>query len=503
MADGEGKPEWKRRFWANTGSSYVQVVLRLILGLILFRQLFSGLSEEAFGFWSLLWSLFGYGVLLDFGFGFTAQKAVAEKMAQGDYEGLNRLLATIFWTFVGLAIGLVVTFLLLRPYFMEAVSVSPDDWSAFSRAYIIFFIGMALTFPLGLFPEVLRGLQRIDLANWVGVGNTILHFSVIVTALALNWPFPALMAISVISSLIPNIFAAFFAFKLINKLSLAPRLFEWRSVKAQMSFSIAAYLITFSNLIMAKSDQLVISLTVGVASVAIYQAGFKMGEMLNLFSVQLQAALSPAAAQLKASGDDAGLRELLLRSSRLTFVCVTPAYVLSAVYLDGLIRLLTGLEKVPVEAYWVGQALLLAIYSSQLTNSCTKRILMMCGHEKSLLRLSIIDAVLNVTVSLALVFPLGILGVALGTLIPTALIGWFFILPIALRSVELRLGNFLAFHGNGSVWPLGAFAAVVIFLQLFAPFPDDGSLWSLGWRGAVAGVPWLWFSRKLIKEMTL
>ncbi|WP_309383888.1 lipopolysaccharide biosynthesis protein [Cerasicoccus frondis] len=503
MADPVIKPEWKRRFWANTGSSYVQVVLRLILGLILFRQLFSGLSEEAFGFWSLLWSLFGYGVLLDFGFGFTAQKAVAEKMAQGDMAGLNRLLATIFWTFVGLAVALVVAFLLLRPYFMQAVSVSADDWAAFSRAYIIFFIGMALTFPLGLFPEVLRGLQRIDLANWVGVGNTILHFSAIVTALALNWPFPALMTISVISSLIPNIFAAIFAFRLIKELSLTPRLFEWRSVKAQMSFSIAAYLITFSNLIMAKSDQLVLSLTIGVASVALYQAGFKMGEMLNLFSVQLQAALSPAAAHLKASGDEAGLRELLMRSSRLTFVVVTPAYVLSAVYLDGLIMLLTGLDEVPHEVYWVGQALLLAIYSSQLTNSCTKRILMMTGHEKALLRLSIIDAVLNVAVSFALVFPLGILGVALGTLIPTALIGWFFILPITLRAVELKPGRFLAFHADGSAWPLGSFAIVLILLLFVAPFPESGGLWSLAWRGALAGVPWLWFSRKLIKGMTL
>ncbi|WP_269539112.1 oligosaccharide flippase family protein [Cerasicoccus fimbriatus] len=497
------KPEWKRRFWANTGSSYVQVMLRLVLGLILFRQLFSGLSEEAFGFWSLLWSLFGYGVLLDFGFGFTAQKAVAEKMAQGDMEGLNRLLATIFWTFVALAAGLVTVFLLLRPYFMEAVSVSADDWSAFSSAYIIFFIGMALTFPLGLFPEVLRGLQRIDLANWVGVGNTVLHFSVIVTALALDWPFPALMAISVVSSLIPNIFAAFFAFRLIKNLSLMPRLFEWRAVKAQMSFSIAAYLITFSNLIMAKSDQLVISLTVGVAAVAIYQAGFKMGEMLNLFSVQLQSALSPAAAQLKASGDEAGLRELLLRSSRLTLVVVTPAYVLSAVYLDGLIRLLTGLDEVPAEAFWVGQALLLAIYSSQLTNSCTKRILMMTGHEKILLRLSVIDAVLNVAISFALVFPLGILGVALGTLIPTALIGWLFVIPLTLTSVELSAGRFLKFHCQGSGWPLGSFALVLILIILLAPFPSDGGLWSLAWRGALAGLPWLWFSRKLVKEMTL
>ncbi|MGE9292273.1 MAG: hypothetical protein ACQKBW_01550, partial [Puniceicoccales bacterium] len=287
------QPEWKRRFWATTGSSYIQMVLRLVLGLILFRQLFSGLSQEQFGFWSLLWSLFGYGVLLDFGFGFTAQKAVAEKTAQGDIPGLNRLLATIFWTFIGLSLLLWIVFMLIRPSFLSGVEVDIADRASFARVYLIFFTGMALMFPLGLFPEILRGLQRVDLANWVGVATTVLHFSAIVTALVLDWPFEVIMAISVASSLIPNLFAVVFVVRRLPGLSLSPRLFEWASVMAQIGFSMAAYLITFSNLLMAKSDQLVIGLTIGVAAVTIYQAGYKMGEMLNLFSVQLQAALSP------------------------------------------------------------------------------------------------------------------------------------------------------------------------------------------------------------------
>ena len=289
------QPEWKRRFWATTGSSYLQMILRLVLGVILFRQLFSGLDQEEFGFWSLLWSLFGYGVLLDFGFGFTAQKAVAEKTAQGDLPGLNRLLATIFWTFIGLSVLLWVVFMLIRPGFLSGVEVAEADRAQFSRVYLIFFTGMALMFPLGLFPEILRGLQRVDLANWVGITTTVLHFTAIVTALALDWPFEIIMGISIASSLVPNLFAAYFAVRKLPGLSLNPRLFEWVSVKSQIGFSLAAYLITFSNLLMAKSDQLVIGLTIGVAAVTIYQAGYKMGEMLNLFSIQLQAALSPAA----------------------------------------------------------------------------------------------------------------------------------------------------------------------------------------------------------------
>ena len=68
----------KRNVWKNSLSNYVRTMLRMFLGLIMFRMLYQGLDKEAFGFWSLLWSIFGYGILLDFGFGYTAQKRVAE-----------------------------------------------------------------------------------------------------------------------------------------------------------------------------------------------------------------------------------------------------------------------------------------------------------------------------------------------------------------------------------------------------------------------------------------
>jgi O-antigen/teichoic acid export membrane protein len=145
-------PIWKRYFWRNTASNYIRTITRLLLGVVLFRLLFSGLSDAEFGFWSLLWSLFGYGILLDFGFGFTAQKAVAEKSATGEWEELSRLLSTMLWTFVGLATLLGLFFLAIRGLFLGAIAVPDAEYSMYSLSYIIFFVGLELTFPFGLFP---------------------------------------------------------------------------------------------------------------------------------------------------------------------------------------------------------------------------------------------------------------------------------------------------------------------------------------------------------------
>src|ERR1051326_86540 len=93
----------KRNIWRNSISNYLFLVLRLGLGLVVFRMMYQSLAAEEFGFWALLWSVFGYGILLDFGFGFTAQKRVAELCVKRDWDRLSRVLSTLFSTYVAVA----------------------------------------------------------------------------------------------------------------------------------------------------------------------------------------------------------------------------------------------------------------------------------------------------------------------------------------------------------------------------------------------------------------
>lgn len=53
----------------NLVSQYVLLAFRMVRGLVVFRLLYTGLSKEEFGYWAVMWSVFGYGILLDFGFG--------------------------------------------------------------------------------------------------------------------------------------------------------------------------------------------------------------------------------------------------------------------------------------------------------------------------------------------------------------------------------------------------------------------------------------------------
>ena len=494
--------EWQRRFWSTTASGYVGVATRMLLGLVLFRTMFQQFSHAQFGFWALLWSLFGYGILLDFGFGFTAQRAVAQKTATGDISGLSKLLATILWTYIGMGVLILVLFLSIRIPFLARMGVLPADYAAFGQAYIVFFIGLAVLFPLGLFPEILRGLQRSDIANWIGIFSTILNFAFLFWGLHAHWCLAALMGVSVTTSALPNIIAAIFALRHLPGISFSPRLFEWRSVRAQLGFSIIAYLITFSNMLMSKSDQLVISLTLGVALVTIYQAGYKLADMLGSFSYQLQQMISPAAAALHANGDDHGLRLLLQRTSRLTFLLVTPAYLLCAVYLRPLICLVTGMASATGDIWWIGQALLLAIYSSTISSSSSKGVLMMSGEEKRMLVMSLSEAASNVLLSLILVYQIGVVGVAIGTMIPTILVGWLWVLPLTLKKLGISIKSYFVYHLEGTWIPLTAFTLTLAALAMWCPAAEHCGFIALSWRGLLCMAPLLVFGRNVIRGMS-
>src|SRR5436190_2125386 len=151
--------EVHKNLWRNSISNYVTMGLKIVFGLLMFRMLFQNLSEEEFGFWSLLWSVFGYGILLDFGFGFTAQKRVAELSVHKDWDQLSRVLSTIFFTYMAIA-AIIITFgLVASPYIIDLFKVTPANKAHFTSVLTVFFCGMGFAFPMGIFPEVLRGQQ--------------------------------------------------------------------------------------------------------------------------------------------------------------------------------------------------------------------------------------------------------------------------------------------------------------------------------------------------------
>ena len=499
--DADGSTNWKRRYLFNTVSAYGTFVLRVGLGLVLFRLLFSRFDEVEFGFWSLMWSLFGFAVLVDFGLGLAVQKAVARRAESRSFSELSPMLSSIFWAFAGIGLFLLLLSVPARPLLFAAVDVPAEYNAEFTRAYFVFFVGLALILPTGLFPVMLEGMQRMDLANSFRIFTTLVHFGCMMWAIRSGQSFTAIMLISSISGSAPNLIAGGAVLKMMRGLSLSPRHFGLQHIKGQLGFSISAYLITCSTLVLTKTDQAVVATVVSIAAVTIYQAGYKIGEMLIFFSQQISRAVTPAAAYLHGKDDPEQLRQLLLRTSRLMFLVVTPCYLISALYLDALIRLLTGLETVPREAWLVGQILLLAVFNTQITSGCARNVLVMSGHEKLLLKITMSQAVANLVLSVGLALRFGIVGVAAATLITSLVFNWCWLMPRLFQFAQLRPMRYLAYHGAAAGPPFALFAIAVALILPLAPLDPASGFADLAWRGALILGPCMLLNLKRFREI--
>jgi O-antigen/teichoic acid export membrane protein len=428
----------KRNMVRNTVSNYVRTIVAMAVGLITFRLIYQSLTQEEFGFWALLWSVFGYGILLDFGFGFAAQKQVAQLSVKKDWQGLSKVLSTTLTFYTGIAVLLGVTVLLGSHQFMRLINVSPENLETYRHVLVVFFIGIGLAFPMGIFPEILRGQQRIRLANYIITAVLLLRVVLTWMAAHFNWGFMPMMLIALGSSLLPDFIAMPLAMRKLPEVRLSPRLFSMACVKETASFSLFAYLTTATNLILMKSDQLVLSATLGIAAVALYQAGAKAAEVFRDFTKQMQDTISPAAAHLHAHGAKDALRDLLVRSTRGAMLIATPLYLLMAFYLPEVLALMTGDRHLPLEIILVGQTLLLWHFTAIPTHSVVQRVYMMTGEERKLSRYGLIEAVLNLCLSVILVLATrSVFCVAVGSLIPTLYIGWVHFWPWLAREAKM------------------------------------------------------------------
>lgn len=463
--------EVKTNIWRNSIANYVYMALKMGLGVIMFRLLYQTLSSEQFGFWSLLWSVFGYGILLDFGFGFTAEKRVAELSARQDWHHLSRILSTIFFLYVAIGLGMILAIWAGSHSLIRFFHVSAANHENFRRLLIVFFCGMGITFPVGIFPEMLIGLQRIALVNTFFTLGIVANFVGLCAAVHYHWGLGALLAMGISAGVLPSIVAAIFALRAMPHVKIRPRLFSMGMIRETTQFSLFAYVITVSNILLAKTDQLVISGVLSVSAIAIYQAGSKVGEMFNNFSAMLPSTLSPVAAHLHAKGDKAFLSEILLNGTRLSVMVATPVYFICAFYMEGLLRLLTG-RPAARETFWIGQVLLFWGYNCAITQSVTKRVFVMCGHEKKLMWLTVLETSLNLGLSIGLILYFrNVVCVALGSLISSMFVGWGFLWPWAARDAQVS-GWQLARNVLAPIWLACVPLLLFLVCARFCPWID-------------------------------
>ncbi len=421
----------------------------------------SRLGTTQFSLWALVAPLAAYGSLLNLGVGSALIKYVAEYRARGENDEASEVIATGLALYCALGAVAIVTGVILAPFVPSLLHVPASQHHTATVVTILAAVGVGVELPATTSFSVLQGLARYDLINVIASLAIVSIGLCIATVLLLGGN-----VIAVVASIIPLTFiwqvpAIWAIHRTAPEIRFGFRGARLRRARHLTSFGSAMFGIQVSNVVNLQTDEFVIGAAIGVRHIAPYSVARRLATLPGQLAAQFVAVLLPVASQLQAEGDGGLLASVFVAGMRLS----TGLYVAVG---GGLI-----VFAHPFLAVWVGHGvarsadivvlLTLAGLSQALLAPATQMLQGMSRH-RPLVAFALGAGLLNLALSIALVGPLGVAGVAGATLIATA-VQALFVVPFALRVLGIRATQLAREAGLPVIAPVIPMAAVLVAIR--------------------------------------
>ena len=440
-------------------SQVVGVVTMLVAITVLARNL----SLTEFGTYGLLLSLTGYLLFVQASVETASIKAIAEAT---DQHARDRAFSTALtlYAIAGPAAGAIIAVAggaLLRILGIPAALHHEAQLSVFALAALT-----AVGWPLKVFQDVLRGSRQFVLA---AVAETLAYVAVGAALIILALDDAALWLLVAAGASLPATIGAVSAVIVaVTRLPFRYRRSQVTAASVRGFLHLSSYLLVggIADLVIYTLDRAILATFRSTATVALYEGPIRAHNLVRQVHGTLSTVVLPASARYLAENDVQRARALLVRGTRYTLAAVVP-----------LVIVLTVLAK-PILATWLGDkysvaatamTLLVGYWLVNANTGVAGSMLVAAGKIRTLTVYSVIVALANLGLSLALTPRLGLNGVILGTVISYVVLFPFFLrltlstFHVSLR--ELAREAWLPAYLTGAILA-GALLAVRLSLQL-------------------------------------
>lgn len=485
---------FRRRVLINTASTGAANAWAMVVTLVALPVLLGGLGAAAFGTWVLL-STFsavnGWLSLADLGVSTATTRAVAESASNHDTRGTAVRIGSSLTLFAVLGVASAALMATLGRAVLPALFDTPARLVPdLEFAIVAFACQIVPDLLLGAATSALEGLQRVDLSRAVdATRRTAVAAATCLAALAgtgLRGVALASLAVSTVAALVA--LAVLWAHLPERRLR-----FDRAEARALLSYGKTVAVLRPFGVIQRMMDRLIVGAILGPAPVAFVEIATQIQNGADAVLSASSYAVIPSASWLRARGDAATLRELLLTGTKYSLLVTLPFVTAPAILSGPLVRLWVG----PAYAAAAGLAVVGLVYIALTAPvQVGSNLLLGTGRAGLILRAVVVAVSVNLVASIVLVHLVGTVGAFLGTLIGTV----FLVIPLRHSALE-EVGAGRAEFVRGSVLP--SFApnlalAAVAGLVVLAPLPDFTTLVLGGTAGMLvyAAVAWRWsFSR--------
>jgi O-antigen/teichoic acid export membrane protein len=473
------------RVLRNVTTNYVRYLFGGAIGFVLTPILVHLMGDGDYGLWVTVFSLTGYFGLVDQGIRPSLVRYVSQHRASGDTDGLARTLSSALALYTAVGVLTVVASAVVAFYFTQWFHVAPAQLESARTTVLLAGLSLALGFPLGVFGATLSGLQRYDIANWLGIVISVVRAIAFVVVLRMGGGIVGLAWTSLGANVLGHLLSVIWARRLLPNVRLSLAHVSKTHLARIGSYSGFAFVGALANNLTFQTDALVITRFLGAAMVTPFSLAATLVDQVRSLVYSATFVLSPTASEMETLGESEKLRAMLIAGAKYSVLVSWPPLIALVVFGQSLLVTWVGPEYASASKLLV----ILAVPTFlSLPQSTASSVLYGISRHPGAVALSLINALLNLGLSLAWVKPYGLTGVALGTAVPLVLLGGVVTALYACRVLRLSIARYawegLARPGLATL----AFAIPAIAAQM---------LWHpTGWfaLGAVVAASWLVFA---------
>jgi O-antigen/teichoic acid export membrane protein len=406
----------------------------LVVGFFLMPYVLRTLGDRSYGTWIFISSFASYAGLMYVGFGSTISRFVATYHAEKNTQKLRELFTVTLTIYGGmglLALSIAAGLAAAAPWLNEWKGI--PLWQV-RAVFLILGLNVALGMAGSVCGGVLHGIQRFDLERGIAITSDFVRIFLTIGLLNSDYGLVTLAAIFLAITIFENSLALYLALKSCPELRFGPKYLRFGILNECLGFSIYAFVGNLASQLIYASSSILIGCLRGAEAIVPFYVALRLTDFLRKPILQIGEVLMPKAGQLQALSDRKAQQRLIERGLLAAFALCLGLYVGTIYFGDDLIRNWVG------AGYADSHNLLLILFGAQviaLPLGVVRSILFGMGKVRLPSLLYLCEAVCVVGLSLALIGPYELYGVAWGTAIPLAVFELCVLLPYVIRTLKL------------------------------------------------------------------
>ena len=450
-----------KKLFSSSFSNVTLLGLKFCIAFIMTPVIVRSLGNHDYGIWEIGTSILGYMGLLQFGLPPAIVRYVARYTALEDKESLNRLYSTALCILAIIGVicfTVIVGFALLVPDILAEEGKNPLKYTYY---FIIMAFQALVVFSGTLFQSFHEGFQRYYITNGITAFNSVTGAVIMYFLLTNGYGLIGLAAGNTIGMGLKFLtFHRLLRIERFGGFRFRSRDVSKRSARSLFSFGVKSFILGVSGRVAASAAPIIIGSFLSPAMVPFFSIPAGLLRRISNTVQAVTLGFMPYLSELHARKDTDRSLQIFFDASRfiVSFVCCS----FLGVFFLGL----------PFISCWIGPSyaekgknvlFLLALYFLwPMLNPLQGRVLTSMGRQGKLAKVRAWEVLVNLGLSLAMVRPLGLEGVALAAVISRTLFE-----PVVFWVVSRNL--------NVTVWRYPR----EVLLSLLAPLAIGGAVYYL------------------------